>query len=88
MTKNNLFYLLILAFGIFLDGNAQTNKVQPTPAPRQLKWHEAEIQLEPQGLGKMNIQLSIDQDQKANVQFVVQQGNAHSARSSRPGGSN
>ena len=40
------------------------------------KWHEAEIQLEPQGLGKMNIQLSIDQDQKANVQFVVQQGNA------------
>lgn len=24
----------------------------------------------------MNIQLSIDQDQKANVQFVVQQGNA------------
>lgn len=43
MTKNNLFYLLILAFGIFLDGNAQTNKVQPTPAPRQLKWHEAEM---------------------------------------------
>ncbi len=40
------------------------------------KWHEAEIQLEPQGLGKMSIQLSIDQDQKANVQFVVQQGNA------------
>ena len=40
------------------------------------KWHEAEIQLEPQGLGKMSIQLSIDQDQKASVQFVVQQGNA------------
>ena len=43
MTKNNLFYLLILAFGIFLDGNAQTDKIQPTPAPRQLKWHEAEM---------------------------------------------
>ena len=40
------------------------------------KWHEAEIQLEPQGLGKMSIQLSIDQDQKASVQFVVQQGHA------------
>jgi len=38
------------------------------------KWHEAEIQLEPQGLGKMSIQLSIDQDQKATIQFVVQQG--------------
>lgn len=40
------------------------------------KWHEAEIQLEPQGLGKMSIQLSIDQDQKANVQFIVQHGSS------------
>lgn len=38
------------------------------------KWHEAEIQLEPQGLGKMSIQLSIDQEQKASIQFVVHQG--------------
>jgi flagellar hook-length control protein FliK len=38
------------------------------------KWHEAEIQLEPQGLGKMSIQLSVDQDQKAHVQFIVQHG--------------
>lgn len=40
------------------------------------KWHEAEIQLEPQGLGKMSIQLSIDQDQTANVQFIVQHGSS------------
>ena len=40
------------------------------------KWHEAEIQLEPQGLGKISIQLSIDQDQKANVQFIVQHGSS------------
>ena len=40
------------------------------------KWHEAEIQLEPQGLGKMSIQLSIDQDHKANVQFIVQHGSS------------
>jgi len=40
------------------------------------KWHEAEIQLEPQGLGKMSIQLSIDLVQKANVQFIVQHGSS------------
>jgi flagellar hook-length control protein FliK len=40
------------------------------------KWHEAEIQLEPQGLGKMSIQLSVDQEQKAHVQFIVQHGSS------------
>lgn len=38
------------------------------------KWQEAEIQLEPHGLGRLRIQLTIDQDQQANVHFVVQHG--------------
>lgn len=43
------------------------------------KWHEAELELEPQGLGKMQIQLSIGQDQQASVQFVVQQQSSRDA---------
>ncbi|WP_409420482.1 flagellar hook-length control protein FliK [Pseudaeromonas sp. ZJS20] len=36
------------------------------------KWHEAELQLEPEGLGKMRIQLKMDQDQQAQVHIMVQ----------------
>ena len=42
-------------------------------------WHEAELELEPQGLGKMQIQLSIGQDQQASVQFIVQQQSSRDA---------
>lgn len=38
------------------------------------KWQEAEIQLEPHGLGKLRIQLTVDQDQQTSVHFVVQHG--------------
>ena len=43
------------------------------------KWHEAELELEPLGLGKMQIQLSVGQDQQASVQFVVQQQHSREA---------
>jgi Flagellar hook-length control protein len=43
------------------------------------KWHEAELELEPMGLGKMQIQLSVGQDQQASVQFVVQQQHSREA---------
>ncbi|GAA4496640.1 flagellar hook-length control protein FliK [Pseudaeromonas paramecii] len=36
------------------------------------KWHEAELQLEPEGLGKMRIQLKMDQEQQAQVHIMVQ----------------
>lgn len=36
------------------------------------KWQEAELQLEPQNMGKVRIQLTINQEQQANVQFIVQ----------------
>ena len=36
------------------------------------KWHEAELQLEPEGLGKMRIQLKMDQEQQAQVHILVQ----------------
>ena len=42
-------------------------------------WHEAELELEPQGLGKMQIQLSIGPDQQASVQFIVQQQSSRDA---------
>jgi len=38
------------------------------------KLQQAEIQLDPLGLGKMKIQIQIGQDQQASVQFVVQHG--------------
>lgn len=37
------------------------------------KWHEAELELEPQGLGKLKIQLTMDAEQQTNVQFIAQQ---------------
>lgn len=40
------------------------------------KLQQAELELQPHGLGKMNIQLSMDQEQKATVHFVVQPGAA------------
>jgi flagellar hook-length control protein FliK len=43
------------------------------------KWHEAELQLEPQGMGKIRVQLSIDQEQQTNVQFMVQHSQAKEA---------
>ncbi len=43
------------------------------------KWQEAEIQLEPQGMGKIRVQLSIDQEQQTNVQFMVQHSQAKEA---------
>lgn len=43
------------------------------------KWQEAEIQLEPQGMGKIRIQLSIDQEQQTHVQFMVQHSQAKEA---------
>ncbi|MBP8172856.1 MAG: flagellar hook-length control protein FliK, partial [Aeromonadaceae bacterium] len=43
------------------------------------KWHEAELELEPLGLGKIQIQLSVGQDQQASVQFVVQQQHSREA---------
>lgn len=42
-------------------------------------WHEAELELEPRGLGKMQIQLSIGPDQQASVQFIVQQQSSRDA---------
>ncbi|WP_081741345.1 flagellar hook-length control protein FliK [Tolumonas lignilytica] len=36
------------------------------------KWQEAELQLEPQNMGKVQIKLTIDQEQQASVQFMVQ----------------
>lgn len=43
------------------------------------KWQEAELQLEPQGMGKIRVQLSIDQEQQTNVQFMVQHSQAKEA---------
>ncbi|MGL4205182.1 MAG: flagellar hook-length control protein FliK [Aeromonadaceae bacterium] len=43
------------------------------------KWQEAELELEPRGMGKMTIQLSIGQDQQASVQFLVQQHHSREA---------
>ena len=43
------------------------------------KWQEAELELEPRGMGKMTIQLSIGQDQQASVQFIVQQHHSREA---------
>ncbi len=40
------------------------------------KWQEAELQLEPQNMGKVRVQLTIDQEQQANVQFIVQHAQA------------
>lgn len=37
------------------------------------KWHEAELELEPQGMGKLKIQLTMDAEQQTNVQFIAQQ---------------
>lgn len=38
------------------------------------KLQQAEIQLDPLGLGKMKIQIQIDSSNQANVHFVVQHG--------------
>lgn len=43
------------------------------------KWQEAELQLEPQNMGKVRVQLTIDQEQQANVQFIVQHAQAKEA---------
>lgn len=43
------------------------------------KWQEAELELEPRGMGKMTIQLTIGQDQQASVQFLVQQHHSREA---------
>jgi flagellar hook-length control protein FliK len=43
------------------------------------KWQEAELELEPQGMGKIRVQLSIDQEQQTNVQFMVQHSQAKEA---------
>lgn len=43
------------------------------------KWQEAELQLEPQGMGKIRVQLSVDQEQQTHVQFMVQHSQAKDA---------